>query len=208
MRVKICGITNLDDAQAAVALGADALGFVFAGESPRSIAPKEAEKIVASLPPFVVTVAVVTGGDETHLRHLLDDCGVQMLQLHGNFPDATLARFADRAILAVRMKEGIELRPPAHPVRALLLDGFHEHLLGGTGMTFDWSLAAKAKSWGPIILAGGLTPENVRQACETAEPYAVDVSSGVEAFKGKKDHDKLARFIRAAKGESFSRSPA
>ncbi len=203
MRVKICGITHLDDAQAAVALGADALGFVFAEKSPRAIAPKEAAKIAAALPPFVVTVGVVTEGDETRLQHLLDDCGMQLLQLHGNFSDEIVARFSDRAILAVRMKKGVDLPPPVHPVRAWLLDSFHEQRMGGSGTTFDWSLAAAAKRWGPIILAGGLTPENVRQACEQVEPYAVDVSSGVEACPGKKDPAKLARFIRAAKGEPF-----
>jgi len=198
--VKICGITHLEDAQAAVACGADAIGFVFAPESPRFIAPQEVGRIVAALPPFVTTVGVVTSGAAEALRRILDLSGINLLQFHGAFPASVVHPFAERAIFAVRVQDESSLLDiPPFPVRALLLDTCHEQHLGGSGMTFDWEIAAAAHPFGRIILAGGLTPENVDAACKKVRPYGVDVSSGVESEKRKKDHDKIARFVRAAK---------
>jgi len=198
--VKICGITNLEDAQTAIECGADAIGFVFAPESPRFIAPQEVGRIVAALPPFVTTVGVVTTGTEEALRRILATSGIHLLQFHGAFAADVVHHFAEMAIFAVRVRdESSLLGIPPFPVRALLLDAWHEQRLGGSGTTFDWDIAAAAHSFGRIILAGGLTPENVDAACKKVRPYGVDVSSGIESGKRKKDHDKMARFVRAAK---------
>jgi len=204
MRVKICGITHLDDAQMAAELGADAVGFVFAPESPRFITPEAAARIVARLPPFVVTVGVVTAGDKEHLQPILDTCGIHLLQFHGDFPEAILSHFRDKAIRVIRVKDrkSLDALPPT-PTRGLLLDSFHAEKLGGSGTVFDWEIAAAIPPLGRVILSGGLTPENVQRACERIRPYGVDVSSGVERHPGRKDPDKMARFIRAAKGLTF-----
>ena len=200
MRVKICGITNLNDARAAVAFGADALGFILAPESPRCISPEAVSAIIKQLPPFVTCVGVITAGDEEAIHHSIHGIGLHLIQFHGDFPEKTLRRFSYRAIQVVRVKDERSLQQLSTlPVRAHLLDSYHEKMAGGSGITFNWQIARKAALRGNIILAGGLKPENVQEAILQVRPYGVDVSSGVEAEKGKKDHMKLKRFIAAAK---------
>jgi len=200
MRVKICGITNLADAQAAVSLGADALGFIFASESPRCISPETASSIIKQLPPFVTCVGVITSGNEAEIHRMIHGIGLHLIQFHGDFPDATLRHFSHRAIQVLRVKDEGSLAGLSDvPRRALLLDTYHEKHAGGSGIAFNWQIAKKMVSRGNVILAGGLRPDNVQEAIRQAKPYGVDVSSGVEAEKGKKDLVKLKQFIVAAK---------
>ena len=199
-QVKICGITNLEDALAAAEYGADALGFVFAPESPRFVPVEAVRKIVAALPPFITTVGVFTSGDEKVIRDAVAECGLDLIQFHGPFPSAVVDSFSSRAIRVVRVSDEKSLEELAHtPARAILLDTFHPDLQGGSGVSFDWELAFRAKKYGRIILAGGLTPENVGEAVTRVAPYGVDVSSGVEMRKGKKDLTRLREFISSAK---------
>jgi len=216
VQVKICGITNLEDALAAVEYGADAVGFVFARESPRFIPSDQVRKIVSALPPFVTTVGVFTAGDKKEIGDAVAECGIDLIQFHGPFPSEVVHAFSGRAIQVVRVAAGkneksleelarYKVGPEAvnygvpNTVRAFLLDTFHPQLSGGSGLSFNWEIALQAKKYGRIILAGGLTPENVEEAVSRVAPYGVDVSSGVEMRKGKKDFTKLKRFIEAAK---------
>jgi phosphoribosylanthranilate isomerase len=201
-RVKICGITNLEDAQAAVAAGADALGFVFDPQSPRHIKRHAAANICHALPPFVMTVGVFVNELEYEIQSTLDDCLLGALQFHGEEPPGFCTKFAAKSIKAIRMRDETTLHAAAEydDVDALLLDTYTETVRGGTGRTFDWSLADQAKKIGPpLILSGGLNPENVAAAIRRVQPYAVDVSSGVERAPGLKDHAKLRRFIEACR---------
>jgi phosphoribosylanthranilate isomerase len=200
MRVKICGITNLEDAQAAVASGADALGFVFYSPSPRRIDPDLARKIIAQLPPFVVTVGVFVDAPTDLVQSIREGCGLTLIQFHGGESPEQVARFGASAIKAVRIRGEEDFRGLSrYAVCTYLLDAHVEGVPGGTGKTFNWDLARRAKSYGRIILAGGLTQENVHSAIRAAEPDAVDVSSGVEERPGKKDPEKMTRFIAEAK---------
>ncbi len=200
MRVKICGITNQEDAMMAAAYGADAVGFIFAPESARFAPPETVQKIISSLPAFVTAVAVFTSGEEKDFRRAIEECGVDLIQFHGSFSPETIRPFASRAIKVIRVRDEESLDEiSSYPARAVLLDTYHEQHLGGSGASFDWKIAAKATQWGRIILAGGLTPENVEAAIATVRPYGVDVSSGVEMKKGKKDPLKMKRFIENAK---------
>jgi phosphoribosylanthranilate isomerase len=190
VRVKICGITNLDDALLAAEMGAQALGFIFA-ESPRRIDPSEAEIIIRSLPPLVKTVGVFVNEDPERIKEIVTFCGLDLIQLHGNESPEIGRTLMPRSIKAFRIQnEGdVENIKRYHgTVRAILLDTFQKGKAGGTGRTFDWSLAVKAKEAGlPVILAGGLRPENIREAIAAVKPYAVDVNSGIEERPGKKD---------------------
>ena len=200
MKVKICGITNLEDALAAAEYGADAVGFVFAPESPRYVSPGTVRKIISALPPFIVTVAVFTEGSERDFRSALDECGVDLIQFHGPTPPEVVHLFSNRAIKAIRVRDVKSLDEMSYyPVRAILLDSYHEKTLGGSGVAFNWEIAKRAQKFGRIILAGGLTSENVAEAVARVRPYGVDISSGVEIKKGKKDFEKLKRFIHTAK---------
>jgi phosphoribosylanthranilate isomerase len=193
-------MTNLEDARAAVAVGADAVGFVFAPESPRYITPDAARQIVSALPSFVETVGVFTTGEAGDIRHVIDLCGVDRIQFHGTFPDEVVQPFSNRAIHVIRVRdESSLLSIPPYPVRALLLDCYHDQVLGGTGQAFDWNIAVTAGRLMPIILAGGLTAANVQTAIRQVRPYGVDVSSGVEMAKGRKDREKMAAFIQAVR---------
>lgn len=217
MRVKICGITNQEDAMLAVEYGADAVGFIFAPESARFTPPETVRKIVSSLPAFVTTVGVFTSGEEKDFRRAIEECGIDLIQFHGPFAPETIRRFASRAINVIRVRDQKSLDEISlHPARAILLDAYHDQHLGGSGASFGWTIAAKATRLGRILLAGGLTPENVETAIAMAHPYGVDVSSGVEIETGgrgpgaggrrKKDHVKMKRFIEAAKraGEKYA----
>lgn len=201
VRVKICGITNPDDAQAAVDAGADALGFVFFKDSPRYIRPAEARGIISQLPPFVVAVGVVVNESAETITAIAAEAGLDCIQLHGDEPPI-LCRSYRRVIRAVRVTSLASLAPVAACrglASAFLIDTFTPDSMGGTGLTFNWDIAVEARQYGPVILAGGLTPDNVAAAVRHVRPYGVDVSSGVEREKGKKDHDKMRLFIRRAK---------
>jgi phosphoribosylanthranilate isomerase len=199
-RVKICGITRLEDAQRAADLGAAALGFNFYPPSPRYIGPAAASAIIRCLPSSVTAVGVFANEtDAGHLISLAREAGVAAVQVHGPaFPvlDELLAAFT--LAVAVAVREGFkpeDLRRLKASV--YLLDAFDPVLPGGTGKTFDWSAAREAKQYGPIILAGGLTPENVARAVREVRPFAVDVASGVESAPGIKDPVKLRAFFAA-----------
>lgn len=202
MRVKICGITNREDAFAAIEAGADALGFNLSEDAKRKqryIAPDEARRIVAELPPFVTVVAVTVNATQRELEGYLEfaDC----VQLHGEESPELAAHFGRRAIKALRM--GPDFTPEsvlAYAVGAVLLDAHVSGARGGTGQTVDWDLARATVAQGmPIILAGGLTPENVAEAVRRTRPYGVDVAGGVEREPGKKDHERIRRFVENAK---------
>jgi phosphoribosylanthranilate isomerase len=199
-RIKICGLTNLKDAMNAVEAGADALGFVVYAQSPRTITPQTVKAIIARLPPFVTTVGVFANPTETELREAFDDWGLAVAQLQGDEPPELCNRFPGRVIKAIRVKDKKTIEMMCYyTVRAFVLDTFRLDQLGGTGETFDWSWAKQAKRFGPVILAGGLTPDNVARAIRTVRPIGVDVSSGVEKTVGKKDPRKVKKFIDAAR---------
>ncbi len=203
-KIKICGITNIEDAEAAIAFGADALGFIFFQESPREISPQGAAAIIAKLPAFITTVGVFVDKPREEILKIVDQTGVSVIQLHGEeSPEACL--LPRKIIKGVRVKalESLEpLRRYQGLVSAFLLDTFAPHMPGGTGQVFNWDIAVEAKAFGRIILAGGLTPENISEAIRRVRPYAVDVSSGVELEKGKKDHHKMKLFIERARSAS------
>jgi phosphoribosylanthranilate isomerase len=199
-KVKICGITNLDDALAAVEFGADALGFNFVPNTPRYIEPPQAAEISAQLPPFVTIVGVFVDAAIEDIKLIAAQCKLDVLQLHGKEPPDFCRQFNRRVIKAFRIKHQDSLTVlPRYTVSAYLLDTYVKGAMGGTGVTFDWKLAADAKRYGLVLLAGGLNPENVASAIQAVHPYGVDVSSGVEAEPGKKDHGKLKHFIAAVK---------
>lgn len=200
VRVKICGITNLDDALAALRFGADALGFVFFKGSPRYIAPEDAAVISRGLPPFVTKVGVFVDEAPEEVLRIVGLASLDAVQFHGNEPPE-ICRVEHTAIKAIRVRTLSDLEPLGrYRVSAYLLDTYTPDALGGTGRIFNWDIALEAKRFGNIILAGGLTPDNVVRAVEYVRPYAVDVSSGVEAEKGRKDHEKLRLFIERARG--------
>jgi phosphoribosylanthranilate isomerase len=207
IKVKICGITDPRDARQAAACGADALGFVFYPQSPRVISPEAARAIIAALPPFVAAVGLFVNEDPARIREIASFCGLDTLQLHGDEAAAGCLFPPYRVIKALRVRDEKSLAGlEAWPVSALLLDAWRPDSYGGTGHTFDWSVAARSARGCPLILAGGLTPENVAEAVRTVRPYAVDVSSGVESAPGRKDPGKVAAFIRAAKGAALGRT--
>lgn len=201
VRVKICGITCIEDALVAARAGADALGFVFA-DSPRRVTPAAAAGIIAALPPFVATVGVFVNESVRRILEIVARCRLDRVQLHGDEGPEECAELGPLAIKAVRVKNALSLRGLArYRVGAFLLDSHVPGARGGTGEAFAWELAAGAAPGGrPVILSGGLTPENVARAIETASPYAVDVSSGVEREPGRKDRPLVEEFIRRAKG--------
>lgn len=197
IRVKICGITNTEDALAAVDYGADALGFVFFHKSPRSILPEKAAEIIAHLPPFVTAVGVFVNEEPSKIREIMGLAGLDIVQLHGDErPEA--CRVWPRVVKAFRVKDFTDLRPlESYRASAFLLDAYSPAEFGGTGRTFNWDIAVEARRYGRVILSGGLTPDNVGAAIDHVRPYAVDVSSGVEKEKGRKDLKKLRAFIEA-----------
>ncbi len=201
MRIKICGITNMEDAMAAADAGADALGFVFFEKSPRYIDPVRAGEIIDALPPFISTVGVFVDADENFLKRAVNESGVGILQFHGSEPPDYCASFGMPYVKAFRVKdmESLGALKEYKYASAFLLDAYSAEEPGGTGLTFDWDMAAAAGPFGPIILSGGLTAGNVAEAIRKVRPYAVDVSSGVEARKGKKDGELMRGFISAVR---------
>ncbi len=203
--IKICGITCYEDAALAIKLGANALGFNFFRPSPRFIECAAARDIIRRLPPLAATVGVfVNVDDPADVDAAARAAGVQVIQLHGDeSPDYCRRLESWPLIKAVRVgPEWGDGRLPAYPVRALLLDARDDQLFGGTGRTFDWSLARRVAPGMSIILAGGITPDNAAEAIRRVQPYAIDVCSGVEMAPGKKDPVKMAALIREVFHES------
>lgn len=199
--VKICGITRLDDALAAARAGAHAIGLVFHRDSPRYLAPEAAAWIVRRLPPFVTSVGLFVDLEPAAVRAVLEVVPVDLLQFHGSEPPDYCAAFGRPYLKAVRVRPGVDLLQYAAryaAAKGLLLDAFSDAVHGGTGQSFDWALIPASLPV-PIVLAGGLTPDNVAEAIRAVRPWAVDVSSGVEREKGIKDAAKIAAFIRGAR---------
>ena len=204
VKVKICGITNVEDAQAAVAAGADLLGFVFYEKSPRHVTVAQAAAIARTVSPFVVRVGLFVDAAPELVGEATSACGLQLLQFHGDETAEYCRQFGAMSMKAFRVKDAETIqRLPEFPTDAWLLDAYVPGQHGGTGHSFNWDLAVEAVKLGkPVFLAGGLTPENVADAVRKVRPYGVDVSSGVESAPGKKDHAKVRAFIEAAKRES------
>jgi phosphoribosylanthranilate isomerase len=204
VKVKICGITNLEDAVMAVEAGADALGFVFFQGSPRYIFPEQAAVIIKSLPPFVQTVGLFVNEDSATVNATADLCGLDLVQLHGEETPEYCETVNRRVIKAFRVRDVSILDDmKSYRVAATLLDTWSTAALGGTGKTFNWEIAAVAAASHRIILAGGLTPENVAEAVRKVGPYAVDVSSGVESGPGKKNSELVKRFFNSLRSHCF-----
>jgi phosphoribosylanthranilate isomerase len=199
-RVKICGITNLEDARHASACGADALGFVFYPGSPRFVDPDTARRIIADLPPLVTTVGLFVNEPPARIRETVEFCGLNTVQLHGDEEPGQCDYPPCRVIKALRLKGQVaDSLLASYRVSALLLDAYVANQFGGTGHCCDWEQAAAVAAQYRVILAGGLSPENVAEAVHQVRPYGVDVSSGVEKKPGQKDPEKVARFVRMAK---------
>ncbi len=197
-RVKICGITRLQDALAAAHSGADAIGLIFYQHSPRYVSIAQAAQLAAALPPFVTVVGLFVNAEAAFVREVLAGVRLDLLQFHGEETAEFCAQFNRPYIKAVRVKAGVDLLQCAADysgAAGLLLDAHVEGVQGGTGATFDWTLIPEAMPL-PVILSGGLQPENVAAAIRQVRPYAVDVSSGVEASKAIKDAVKITRFIQ------------
>ncbi|MBF0177365.1 MAG: phosphoribosylanthranilate isomerase [Magnetococcales bacterium] len=206
VRIKVCGMTRLEDALAAIHLGADAIGLVFYPKSPRYIAPERAARLVAALPPLVSVVGLFVNHPREEILHIVQQCHLSEVQLHGDESPAdcllsnTMQPGTIRVIKAVRVATPADLQPVArYPVAGILLDAKTPHAYGGTGMTFDWSILSGLHGHPPLILAGGLNPNNVARAIRIVKPYGVDVSSGVESSPGIKDHDRMQHFITCAR---------
>ena len=200
-RIKICGITNIDDALMAIDAGADALGFNFVPGTPRYLKDtKTAAKIIEQIPPFITTVGLFVNAAPEVIQTTADECHLDMLQLHGDESPQFCSALNRRILKAVRVKDESSLCSlPDYHVSGYLLDTYVKGTMGGTGVAFDWHLAVKAKQYGRIILAGGLDPDNVASAVEQVRPYGVDVSSRVEASPGRKDSIKVQTFIQKVK---------
>ncbi|MCB2427345.1 phosphoribosylanthranilate isomerase [Methylophaga pinxianii] len=196
-RVKICGITRRQDAEFAVKSGADAIGLVFYEPSPRAVTVSQAMAITAQLPPFVSTVGLFVNASVETVRHILEQVPLSLLQFHGDESADFCTQFNVPFIKAIRMQSAADLIQAAEDfseASALLLDSYQQGVPGGTGQTFDWSMITAVNK--PLILAGGLTTENVAEAIRQVSPYAVDVSGGVEESKGLKSNNKISAFMR------------
>ncbi|MFQ5544454.1 MAG: phosphoribosylanthranilate isomerase [Acidiferrobacterales bacterium] len=196
-RIKICGITRIEDGLAAARLGADAIGMVFYEATPRYVTVDQARAIAQALPPFVTRVGLFVDVDADRVRATIGAVGLDILQFHGEESAETYRAFGRPYIKAVRMRDNVDLHAQqrAYPdAIGLLLDAYVKHAPGGSGETFDWRLVPRDLEK-PIILAGGLTADNVKDAIKAVQPFAVDVSSGVEETKGIKDPKKISAFI-------------
>ena len=201
-RVKICGITNKDDALTAARLGASALGFVFYKKSSRCISPYKARKIIEGLPPFVVPVGIFVNQKEGALKDIVNFCGITTIQLHGEETPVYCRRLKQfKLIKALRIKGHVDWDAVKQyeTVSALLFDTYHEDQYGGGGQSFNWNLLNEKKIDKPFILSGGLNAQNVGEALNCVKPYALDVSSGVEESPGKKSEQRLVEFFEALK---------
>jgi phosphoribosylanthranilate isomerase len=205
-RVKICGLTRAEDVDAAVEAGADAVGFVFVAGTPRVVSVDRARALRARVPPFVTVVGLFVNADPAEVRETVSAVRLDVVQLHGEESPEVAAACGQwaRVVKAFRMKgpETLELFPAyAGVAQAYLVDAFVAGAHGGTGARFDWDLAIRAKGFGqPVILAGGLNPENAAEAVQRVGAYALDVSSGVESAPGLKDPERIKRFMAAVRG--------
>lgn len=208
-RVKVCGITSLEDALVAVAAGADALGFIFVEGTPRFVTPAQVAPIVRALPPFVTPVGVFWDHPRGHVKAVAQSCGLAALQLHGAEPPDEMDGYEWPVIKTVKLPPagaGADAVPPdvavyrARGVAAVLLDSAARWSEGEARDPIAWDVARACAAGGPVVLSAGLTPDNVARAVAVARPWAVDVNSGVEARPGRKDPDKVRRFVAAAKG--------
>ena len=201
VKVKICGITNSDDALVAAEAGADLLGFVFCEQSPRCVGVESAAAIIRELPAHIVKVGVFVNPSSELVERAIAECGLNLLQFHGDESPDYCLQFGLMSMKAFRMRNAESLQGLInYATDAWLLDAYAPDRVGGTGEKFNWDLAIEAQKHGrPIFLAGGLTPENVSEAVQRVRPYGVDVSTGVEAAPGKKDHQKIRAFISASK---------
>jgi phosphoribosylanthranilate isomerase len=198
-RIKVCGITCQEDARAAVAAGADALGFIFVEQSPRLVEPDMVRSITGELPPFIDRVGVFRNEEIEVVEEIIHYCRLSLVQLHGSELPEYCGKITCKVLKSFCLRpesDHEELAAYADTVSGFLLDTYHEDLAGGTGMVFDWNLVAHVKPPGPVILAGGLNPENVGEAIRQVKPFAVDVNSGVEYQPGRKDTDKLKSFVQ------------
>ena len=201
VRIKFCGITRADDADAAAALGVDAIGFVFYAPSPRYVEPAAAARIARRLPPFMSKVGLFVNADAATVAAVVQAVGLDVVQYHGDESPAMCAQARRPWIKAIRVHPALDLAATCarfDAASAWLFDSYDDTLIGGSGKCFDWSLVPSVNRR-PIILAGGLTPDNVSAAIAALRPYAVDVSGGIEAAKGIKDHDKMRQFIAEVK---------
>ena len=203
--VKICGITNSEDAEAAVNAGANALGFIFYPRSPRAVTLTQASSICRTLPGHVARVGVFVNASPNEVHEASAVCGLNILQFHGDESPEYCGQFGLMTMKAFRVRDRETLATlPRFATHAWLLDAYNPVQLGGSGETFDWQLAVAANQLGrPIFLAGGLTPENVAQAIQQVKPFGVDVSSGVEIAPGRKDHERIRAFVAASKSVDY-----
>jgi phosphoribosylanthranilate isomerase len=207
-RIKVCGITSTEDAKGAIQIGVDAIGFIFAENSPRYISPEKAKEIVTQLPPFIHFVGVFVDKDPIEIQEIIEYCGLSYVQLHGG-EDAEycrkLAQAATPCMLIKAFRVGsrtmaADFTSYEDSVKGFLLDTYIEGQKGGTGKSFDWSIIESLKLQLPVILAGGLTPENVAEAIRTVRPFAIDLNSGVEEEPGKKDLARLRSLVKVVDG--------
>jgi len=204
-RIKICGMTQMAEARAAVQAGVDALGFIFFAKSPRNITPDQAREIIATLPPFVDAVGVFVNEELDHVRELVQYCGLTVVQLHGIESPEYCEKVGGRILKAFSVRpgeggglepaNGLAFAPYADKVKGFLLDTFHPAVAGGSGQAFDWDLLANSRPPGPLILAGGLSAANVGEAVRRVRPFAVDVNSGVEVAPGIKDIEQIRQVV-------------
>jgi len=205
LKIKICGITNREDALAAVECGANAIGFVFQSKSPRAVTPDTAKAIISEITPFIISVGVFVDEDKKEIERIAGYVGLNVIQLHGSEPPEA-CQLCRKVIKAIRVKDLTDLELlKKYKVSAFLLDTYAPHTIGGTGQIFNWDIAVEAKKFGKIILAGGLNPDNVEKAIKWVHPYGIDVATGIEGTKkGKKDHRKLKLFIERARKASLA----
>ncbi len=197
-RVKVCGMTRVEDALKAVELGADAVGFIFYKKSPRAVTLGKARTIIKELPPFVNRVGVFVNESAERINEIKEKLGLDLVQLHGDESPAFSKKIKSRVLKAIRISDSSSLKELSKfSVDGFLLDTFHPGIYGGTGKVFDWKLAKRAGKFGRIIVAGGLNQDNVAEAISKARPYGVDVCSGVEKIPGIKDFKKLRAFLGA-----------
>jgi phosphoribosylanthranilate isomerase len=200
IRVKVCGITNAEDARVAVDAGADALGFNFVEGTPRYVAPAAAARIIAGLPAFVTAVGVFWDHPVGHVKAIAEECRLGVLQFHGDEPPESLAEHRVPVVKTIKVARDVDLaRMDAYPDATILLDSPARWSEGEARATISWELARTAATRRPIILSAGLNPDNVAIAVRAVRPFAVDVASGVEARPGRKDEDKVRRFVAAAR---------
>jgi phosphoribosylanthranilate isomerase len=204
VRIKICGFTNKEDLQVAIQAGVDAIGLVFYPPSPRSVTLEQGAQLVADLPPFVTVTGLFVNASREEIATACALCKLDIIQLHGDETPKDCLDLPRRVIKAARILTQEDFNGlDKYPVSGLLLDAKIKGLYGGSGESFDWSLLSSYHAPAPLILAGGLNPDNVAQAVSQVQPYGVDVSTGVESTPGKKDQTKIIRFIQEVKQATF-----